>query len=108
MNVPLRYNEYKIYELHYEKGKLIIDHKVLTKRGHVSISKEDAEVMNRGTEQTKIVYELAKDQPKDEKTTDLKRMNKAQLDEYVASNGYDVDMELTKAKIIDAINEIEN
>ena len=98
---PKKFNEYKIYESHYENGKFIIDHKKLTKRGHVSISQQDADLNNRAMENTRLYYELA------EEKADLKRMNKAQLGEYIASKGYDIDMELTKANIIEEIKKIE-
>ena len=99
---PKKFNEYKVYEFRYEKGKFIIDHKKLTKRGHVSISQEDADLNNSHVEQSRLYYELA------EEKTDFKRMNKAQLEEYITDKGYGIDMELTKARIIEEIKKIED
>ena len=109
MNEPFKFDEFNVYESRYEGKKFVIEHKKPTKRGSVSISKRDAELMNGNVETTKIFYELSKEQPKDDiKIIALGKMNKAQLEEYVTTKGYDVDMEQTKAEIVKAIEAIEN
>ena len=101
MNEPKKFNEFKIEEFHHDKGELVIDRKYPTKRGSVSISIADAEIMNRGMENTRILYELA------EEIVDLKKMNKTQLTDYCDSKGYVIDQELTKKLIIEEIEKLE-